>query len=76
LTHLSLLDECGIYEKSVFFIENLGFCTPTDARKISYEESLNFEKIHLDIYEKFGYKCIKIPAMETEQRIQTILRMI
>ena len=33
----------GIYENRVFFIRNLGFVTPTDARRISYEDTLRFE---------------------------------
>ena len=36
------------YDKKVFFIDNLGFIENTDARQISFEESLEFEKIHLD----------------------------
>src|SRR5882757_2490618 len=32
----------SIYEKRVFFIQNLGFIVPTAARRISFEESLRF----------------------------------
>ena len=35
-----------IYQSRVFFIRNLGFVTPTDARRINFEETLRFEKIH------------------------------
>jgi predicted ATPase len=75
-----LLDEIDriqnnhIYEKQVFFIENLGFIKNTEARKISFEESLIFEKIHLEAYQKFGYKCIMVPIAPIEKRVEIILR--
>ncbi|HXF90356.1 MAG TPA: AAA family ATPase [Candidatus Nitrosotenuis sp.] len=64
-----------LYERRVFFIENLGFCQPTEARKISFEESLIFENIHLEAYEKFGYDCIKIPLSSIAERVDSILRL-
>lgn len=66
----------GIYENKVFFIENLGFCEPTAARKITFEEALKFEKIHEQAYEKFGYECIRIPAEPLMERVDTILRYV
>lgn len=65
-----------IYEQSVFFIANLGFITNTDARKISFEESLKFEKIHLETYHKFGYECIIIPPASVKNRVKKILTYI
>lgn len=65
-----------IYQHKVFFIENLGFCTPTNARKISFEESLIFEKIHMDTYAKFGYTCIKIAPQTVPERVDTILALL
>jgi predicted ATPase len=35
----------SISDHRVFFIRNLGFITDTDARRISFEEALRFEKI-------------------------------
>ena len=32
-----------IYERQVLFVRNLGFCEPTSARRISFQESLVFE---------------------------------
>ena len=49
-----------IYQKQVFFIENLGFCEPSAARKISFEDSLKFEKVHEETYRSFGYECMRI----------------
>ena len=40
----------AIFQKRVFFIRNLGFITPTEARRISFEETLRFERIHEETY--------------------------
>ena len=40
----------AIYQNRVFFIRNLGFITPTEARRISFEETVRFEKIHEETY--------------------------
>jgi len=66
----------NIYETTVFFIQNLGFITPTDARQISYEESLKFEKIHLEVYQEFGYTCLTVPSGTILERVETILKNV
>ncbi|MDP3532510.1 MAG: AAA family ATPase [Alphaproteobacteria bacterium] len=76
LKEIERIQSNKIYENKVFFIENLGFCTPTDARKISFEESLVFEKIHAEIYTKFGYKCIRIPSLPLLKRMNVIISLI
>lgn len=63
-----------IYEKRAFFVENLGFITNTDARKISFEDSLRFEQVHFDAYKKFDYECVIIPAGTVVERVEIILR--
>lgn len=65
-----------IYQPMVFFIENLGFVTSTEARKISYDEALRFEKIHMETYEEFGYKCHIIPPASIQERLEKILGSI
>ncbi len=37
---LERIEREGIYQRRVFFIEHLGFCQPTEARKITFAESL------------------------------------
>jgi predicted ATPase len=65
-----------IYQPQVFFVRNLGFCTPTAARRISFEDSLTFERIHEASYRAFGYELIDIPAGPLEQRVATITAML
>ncbi len=73
INEITRIQQHGIYAKHVFFIENLGFITNTDARKISFAESLRFEKIHHAAYQKVGYKCIMIPAAPLEDRVAQIV---
>ena len=75
-----LLDEIdcclknGVYQNQIFFFENLGFIEHTDARKISYEDALVFEQIHLDVYKEFGFDIIMVPkALTVTQRCEFIL---
>jgi predicted ATPase len=65
-----------IYQKQVFFIENLGFCAPTRARRISFEDSLQFEKVHEETYRTFGYECIRVAPQELSARTEQIRRYV
>jgi predicted ATPase len=66
------LREEQIYQQRVFFIENLGFCEPTQARKISFEDSLRFEKVHEETYRSFGYECVRVAPVELSRRVEHI----
>ena len=70
------IDAEGIYERQVFFIDNLGHCEPTEARRISFEECLRFERIHAAAYRQFGYECAHIPQAGLEARFDRVRRMI
>ena len=65
-----------IYQRQVFFIENLGFVEPTHARKISFEDALIFERIHRETYEFFGYTCFSIMPACIDERVEAILNHI
>jgi predicted ATPase len=77
---VSLLEEIerieleAIYQRRVFFIEHLGFCQPTEARKITFEEALIFEKIHEETYASLGYDLLKIPPGALSQRVHRIVQ--
>ena len=73
LEEMERIEREGIYQRQVFFIENLGFCKPTDARKISFAESLIFEKIHVEVYTSSGYDLIKIPPLSLSERVSSII---
>jgi predicted ATPase len=45
-SELERIKKEAIYQNRVFFVRSLGFITPTEARRISFEETVRFEKIH------------------------------
>lgn len=61
-----------VYQPQVFFVRNLGFCEPTAARRISFADSLDFERIHEQSYRAFGFELIDIPAAPTAERVARI----
>lgn len=61
------------YERRVFFVQNLGFVTPTAARRISHEEALRFEQVHADAYRGFGYDLVLIPPGDLNGRADQVL---
>ena len=61
-----------IFERSVFFIRNLGFVSHTEARRISYEEALRFEQIHDETYREFGFEIIPIEPASLADRVSRI----
>ncbi|MEV4563421.1 AAA family ATPase [Nonomuraea sp. NPDC049419] len=62
----------GVYDRHVFFVRNLGFCEPTDARRITFEESLEFERLHEETYREFGYHLIDVPAGPPDERVALV----
>ena len=66
----------GIYQKQVFFIRNLGFVTPTAVRRISFEDTVRFERIHEDMYRKFGFELVYVEPGAVEERVGSILAAI
>jgi len=66
----------GVYDRRVFFIENLGYCTPTLARQISFEESLRFEKVHAQVYHRFRYDLVSIAPADISSRFEVLRRQM
>jgi predicted ATPase len=62
----------GIYENTVFFIRNLGFVTPTQARRISFAESLEFETLHEQVYRSLGFALEMVDAAPLGERVDRI----
>ena len=72
------IDRCikyKIYQNKIFFFENLGFIESTHARKISYEDALVFEQMHLDVYKEFGFEIVLVPKRSIEERCQFVLEI-
>lgn len=62
----------SIFDKQVFFIRNLGFITNTEARRITFEETLRFEKIHEQTYLNHGFELINIDPAPVIDRVSII----
>ena len=77
---LDEIDRClknGVFQNQILFFENLGFIEHTDARKISYEDALVFEQIHLDVYKEFGFDIVMVPkGLTVTQRCEFILERV
>jgi predicted ATPase len=62
----------AIYENRVFLIRNLGFITHTEARRISFEETVRFEKIHEEVYRDFGFELVSVEPGSLLERVSLI----
>jgi predicted ATPase len=69
---LERIQKEAIYQNRVFFIRNLGFVTPTQARQISLEDALRFEKIHEETYREFGFELVSIEPESLVERVGAI----
>jgi predicted ATPase len=64
--------EGGLFDRRVFFVRPLGFCERTLARRISYEDSLAFERVHETEYLRLGFEPVDIPPGPVHQRAALI----
>jgi len=62
----------GVFERRVFFVRTLGFVAPTDARRISYEDALRFERIHEQTYREYGFEIVDIEPASLTDRVSLI----
>jgi predicted ATPase len=64
------------FEKRVFFIRSLGFVARTEARRITLDEAVRFEKIHEDTYRELDFEIVSIPPGSVAERVDAIARAI
>jgi predicted ATPase len=69
---LERIQEEGIYQNRVFFVRNLGFITPTEARRISFEDAVRFEKIHEETYRNLGFELVSVEPGSLAERVSMI----
>jgi predicted ATPase len=55
-----------------FFIRNRGFITRIEARQISFEETLHFERIHQETYPGFGFALVPVEPGDVRERVSVI----
>jgi predicted ATPase len=62
----------AVFESRVFFIRNLGFISLSAARRISFEDSLRFERTHEETYRSLGFELLFIDAGPLPERIAAV----
>ncbi len=70
---LRTIDQEKFYARRVFFLRNLGFIVNTEARRISFEDTLRFEQVHEDVYRGLGYELVFIDPAGVEDRARRIV---
>jgi predicted ATPase len=75
-SELERIKKEAIYQPQVFFIRNLGFITPTEVRRISFEETVRFEKIHEETYRNFGFELFSVEPATVTERVRKIREAI
>ena len=71
-SELQRIREAAIYQDRVFFVRSLGFVTPTDARRISFEDARRFEQIHEATYRDFGFELVFVEPGGLMERVSAI----
>ena len=66
----------GGYETTAFFIRNQGFVQATAARRISFEDSLRFERIHEQAYTELGFRLVEVAAGPLADRVALIRQTV
>jgi predicted ATPase len=70
---LRALESDRYYSRRVFFLRNLGFIVNTEARRISFEDTLGFEQVHEAVYRELGYELVFIEPGAVEDRARRIV---
>lgn len=73
---LSRITTEKVYQRDVFLIRNLGFISPTDARRISFNNALRFERIHEEAYCELGFGIIFVEPGDLSERVVAIKRAV
>ncbi|MGH9536694.1 MAG: AAA family ATPase [Terriglobales bacterium] len=71
-SELERIKKEAIYQPRVFLVRNLGFITATEARRISFEETVRFEKIHEETYRDFGFELVSVEPGSVTERVSAI----
>jgi predicted ATPase len=69
---IAAAEDRAAYGQIVFFIRHLGFVEPTAARRISFADALEFERIHEQTYRELGFELVDVPAGALDDRLTVI----
>jgi predicted ATPase len=77
-----LLDEvdriCAgrIYMRTVFFVEWLGYLTPTHVRRIDEVGTERFALLHRQVYTDHGFQLVDVPVASVDERASIVAEHI
>jgi predicted ATPase len=60
------------YQPQVFFVQLLGFVTPTAVRRITLAQSVAFARFHEEAYREHGFELVDVPPGTVEERTDLI----
>lgn len=63
----------AVYQRRVFFVRPIGFVTPTAARRITFEQSLRFQRVHEQVYAECGFELVDIPPAAVPDRAAMVM---
>ena len=66
----------GFYQREVFMVRPIGFIERTAVRRISYDDSLRFERIHEQTYTEFGFCLVDVPPAPVAERVEIVEEML
>jgi predicted ATPase len=66
------IQRASVYEPTVFFVRHQGFIERTAARRITFEDALEFERIHEQTYRELGFSLVDVPAGPLDDRVALI----
>jgi predicted ATPase len=66
----------GVYEPTVFFVRHQGFIERTAARRITFEDALEFERVHEQTYRELGFDLVDVPAGPLGDRVAVIQKTL
>jgi predicted ATPase len=71
---LSAEVECiaDTYAPTAFFVRHRGGIERTAARQITFEESLDFERLHEDTYRDLGFELVDVPDAAVAERADLV----
>jgi predicted ATPase len=71
-TEVDRLVRDQLYQPQVFFVDLLGFVTPTAARRITLAQSIRFAEFHREAYLAHGFELIEIPIGTVDERARLV----
>lgn len=72
IRELDEIEREATFQHRVFFVRGLGFITPTEARRISLEDALRFERVHEQAYLARGYDLVEIGPGPLQDRVAAV----